>query len=68
MLDLLDSSAAKLFHTLMIIIIMIMMLLVSIRPQLFAHSTMRLFMWHQDEKAMASCLLRLLSEYDSLSG
>ena len=27
-----------------------------------AHSTMRLFMWHKDQKAMASCLLRLLSE------
>ena len=33
-----------------------------------AHSTMRLFMWHKDQKAMASCLLRLLSEYDSLLG
>ena len=33
-----------------------------------AHSTMRLFMWHTDQKAMASCLLRLLSEYDSLLG
>ena len=33
-----------------------------------AHSTMRLFMWHKDQKAVASCLLRLLSEYDSLLG
>ena len=33
-----------------------------------ARSTMRLFMWHKDQKAMASCLLRLLSEYDSLLG
>ena len=31
-----------------------------------AHSTMRLLMWHKDQKAVASCLLRLLSEYDSL--
>ena len=30
--------------------------------------TMRLFIWHEDQEAMASCLLRLLSEYDSLLG
>ena len=25
-------------------------------------------MWHKDQKAVASCLLRLLSEYDSILG
>ena len=29
-----------------------------------ARSTMRLFMWHKDQKAVASCLLRLLSQYE----
>ena len=33
-----------------------------------SQSTMRLFMWHPDQKGVASCLLRLLSEYDSVSG
>ena len=33
-----------------------------------ARSTMRLFMWHKDQKAVASCLLRLLSQCDSLLG
>lgn len=31
-----------------------------------ARSTMRLFVWHEDQKAVASCLLRLLSEYEAL--
>ena len=31
-----------------------------------ARSTMRLFMWHRDQKGVASCLLQLLSEYDAL--
>ena len=33
-----------------------------------ARSRMRLFMWHKDQKAVASCLLSLLSQYDSLLG
>ena len=33
-----------------------------------AHSTMRLFMWHEDQKGVFSCLLRLLSEHDALLG
>ena len=31
-----------------------------------AHDTMRLFMWHKDQKGVSSCLLRLLSEHDEL--
>ena len=35
---------------------------------LYAHarSTMRLFMWHRDQKRVASCLLQLLSQYDAM--
>ncbi len=32
-----------------------------------SRSTMRVFMWHRDQKAVASCLLQLLSEYAGLS-
>ena len=28
--------------------------------------TMRIFMWHKDQKAVASCLLQLFSEYAGL--
>ena len=31
-----------------------------------ARSTMRLFMWHRDQKRVASCLLQLLSQYDAM--
>ncbi len=30
-------------------------------------STMRVFMWHRDQNALASCLLQLLPEHDGLS-
>ena len=32
-----------------------------------SRSAMRVFMWHKDQKAVASCLLQLLSEYAGLS-
>ena len=33
-----------------------------------AHAAMKLFVWHEDQKVVASCLLRLLSELEALLG